>query len=207
MHVLEFQFLLIPEMKIMNKEIILITISETAYNVGFSAKLHFASFDIISKSPNRINVIVLAIGIILLTQNLSIYQDLLSAILIIMSILSIVIGLLESKCQDYEKAGKKLTEIFQQLKILSRKVEFSQYDLNEAVKELEKLTQEYNDACISDQVWFANWSAHYKFFWEQDIEWITKRRKFSFFRDKIPLDFIIISITLIASLVILLFIA
>ena len=47
----------------MDKNDLLKHIAETGYNVGFGAKLHFATYDIVDKTPGLIGFISTAVGI------------------------------------------------------------------------------------------------------------------------------------------------
>ncbi|MDD2815100.1 MAG: hypothetical protein PHP00_05095 [Thiotrichaceae bacterium] len=66
----------------MTKEDLLIkSIADTGYNVGFGAKKHFATYDIVEKMPGFINFISIVFGIyalILMVYQLSFYQHRLS---------------------------------------------------------------------------------------------------------------------------------
>ncbi len=47
----------------MNRADLLKCIAETGYNVGFGAKKHFATYDLVEKSPGWISFISIAFGI------------------------------------------------------------------------------------------------------------------------------------------------
>lgn len=46
---------------------------------------------------------------------------------------------------------------------------------------------QYYGASISKQILFSDWYAHYKFFWQYQIDWVANQKNFSFWRDKVPL--------------------
>jgi hypothetical protein len=98
---------------------------------------------------------------------------------------------------SYEKGGIKLTQIFNQLKSLYFEVKSKKGDDFDAeVAKLEELEGQYFTAAITKQVLFSDWNAHYKFFWQHQIDWVDEQKKFRFFRDKIPLSFYITVIIL-----------
>jgi len=54
---------------------------------------------------------------------------------------------------------------------------------------LDAIQQEFFSAGETKQILFADWYAHYKFFWQHQIEWIDEQKHFRFWRDKVPLSF------------------
>ena len=69
------------------------------------------------------------------------------------------------------------------------------------VKEFSELESRYYPACISKQILFSNWYAHYKFYWEHQIDWVNEQLNFNFFRDKIPLSLWLTMLTVITGLI------
>ena len=47
----------------MNKSNLLMSIAETGYNVGFGAKKHFATYDIVQKAPGWIAFVSFVVGV------------------------------------------------------------------------------------------------------------------------------------------------
>lgn len=99
-----------------------------------------------------------------------------------------------------EQAGVQLTQLFNELKALYLKVK----DLDETAdctayqETLSQIESRYYPICISKQILFSNWYAHYKFYWEHQIGWVNEQLKFSLLRDKIPLSLSIYVVILIA---------
>lgn len=185
----------------MNKEDLLKHIAETAYNVGFGAKKHFATYDIVAKAPGAISFLSLAFGIYaLIFESLSAKHF--SATLIILGIMGLYIFLYDSKKNEYSLNGQKLTDLFNELKRLYGKTKSSDGPFDEQIKKLEEIEQEYTSISSSHQILFSNWYAHYKFFWEQQIGWIDEQLNFRFLRDKIPLSLSISVIAFIAMFII-----
>ncbi len=57
----------------------------------------------------------------------------------------------------------------------------------ESLAEYYKIETEYYAVSISEQILLSDWYAHYKFFAQQQIDWIEKYRPFRF-TDKVPLS-------------------
>ena len=54
---------------------------------------------------------------------------------------------------------------------------------------------------MSKQILFSDWYAHYKFFWQHQIEWVDEQKKFDFFRDKVPLSLYVFIAALILMVI------
>lgn len=173
----------------MNKSDLLQSIAEKGYDVGFGAKKHFATYDIIDKAPGLISFSSMAFGILALAVK-GLSTELISAIFIILGVVGLYISLYDHKKSSYEQSGVALTKLYNELKILYFKVKNidEESDFSEFQKELADIESRYYPACISKQILFSNWCAHYKFYWELQIEWLNEQLKFSLFRDKIPLS-------------------
>jgi hypothetical protein len=172
----------------MTKQDLLKHIADTAYNVGFGAKKHFATYDITAKVPGFIGFVSTAVGVFGLVFDL-LSTKTLSAAFIVLGIMGISITLYDHKKEKYAEAGTKLTQIFNRLKALYFNVKAAQeMDLPKFEQELESIEVEYSKIGISDQMLFSGWLAHYKFFWEHQIDWIDEQKHFRLFRDKLPLS-------------------
>ena len=173
----------------MNKLDLLKSIAEKGYDVGFGAKKHFAPYDIIEKAPGLISYSSMAFGILALAIK-ELPTDLFSAIFIVLGVVGLYISLYDHKKSSYEQSGVALTKLYNELKALYFKVKNinEERDCSDLHKELSDIENRYYQECISKQILFSNWYAHYKFFWEHQIEWVNEQLKFSFFRDKIPLS-------------------
>lgn len=171
----------------MSKEGFLRNIAETAYNVGFGAKKHFATYDITLKAPGLIGFISFAFGVFAL-----IYDDLnikaISATFLVLGISGIYISRYESGRDEYANNGKQLTDLFNDLKRLYYRLSGDEPLTQEHRDELARIERAYTEVSCPHQMIFSNWYAHYKFFWEQQIGWIDEQLHFKFLRDKIPLS-------------------
>ncbi|ENU58556.1 MULTISPECIES: SLATT domain-containing protein [Acinetobacter] len=187
----------------MNKAELLRYIAETGYNVGFGAKKNFATYDLIEKMPGWIGFISTAVGILgLIIDALS--TKLVSAIFVIIGICGLYISFYDKDKNRYENAGKELTKLFNELKslyfdvkCLSENSDVSAYQVR-----IQDIETRYFSLCISKQILFSNWYAHYKFFWEHQISWIDEQLKFRFIRDKIPLSLIFILVAFVFGIVV-----
>ena len=171
----------------MNRSDFLKCIAETGYNVGFGAKKHFATYDLVEKSPGWISFISIAFGIYSLAfKELS--TSFLSASFTVLGVVGLYVSMYDAKKSDYEKAGVELTKIYNQLRALYYSVQSKSDsdDLTNLISEYQQLESQYYSVGLSKQILFSDWYAHYKFFWQHQIEWVDEQSNFSFFRDKVP---------------------
>src|SRR5690554_5857570 len=183
---------------LMNKEDLLKNIAETAYNVGFGAKKHFATYDIVEKTPGLISFFSMAFGIYALVFD-KLSTKFLSASFIILGIIGLYITLYDSKKDIYEKNAIELTKLFNEL----RKLYFwtknsNEENLSQCEQDLSDLQNRFYQNCCSKQILFSEWYAHYKFFWQHQIDWVDEQLQFKFLRDKVPLTF---TLTIFGALV------
>jgi hypothetical protein len=172
----------------MNKQELLTYIAIAGYDVGFGAKKHFASFDIIEKGPGWLGFVSLIGGIYgLFVPFWSLTH--VSAVFVVFGVVSLYIGLYGAEKQRYEEAGKKLTQGFHDLHVLYRTVKgmSDNADVSTQLQQAQKIRSDVLACCISKQIFLSDWYAHFKFFWQAQIDWIDESRPFRFFRDKIPL--------------------
>lgn len=173
----------------MNKESLLQLIAEAGYNVGIGAKKHFASYDMIEKLPGLIGLLSILIGVLALIKPDLSTQDI-SAFVLILGVIGLYISQHSSGKERFSKTGSELTVIFDNLKVLYHKVKNKTVDdVEDELQELEVLQAEFNSQAIHNQLVLSDWYAHYKFFWQHQIEWVDEQKKFKFWRDKIPLSF------------------
>lgn len=179
----------------MNKDDLLRQIAETAYNVGFGAKKHFATYDIVDKSPGRIGFLSMAVGIFSLVFD-TLSSKSISAFFTVFGIAGLYIDFYKESKLAYEEKGIFLTKLFNDLKKLYFKTKSVQNSDFEAIqKELSEIEDKFYSNCISKHIVFSDWYTHYKFFWQHQIDWVDEQKNFRLFRDKIPL-----SLTLTVSL-------
>ena len=171
----------------MTKEMILKSLATNGYNVGFGAKKNFASYDLVIKLPSWIGFITLALGIIQLGYPVIGNCKWLSTILILVSVAALYINVFNSTADNFEKEGIRLTQLFNRLRNLYLKIKGSdKNDFIEEVNEMNSIMNEFYSNVISKQVFMSQWFAHFKFFYEMQIDWVDEQLKFGFFKDKIP---------------------
>ncbi len=182
----------------MKRDDLLKCIADTGYNVGFGAKKHFATYDLVEKSPGWISFLSIAFGIFCLAfQGLS--TNFLSALFTILGVTGLYVSMYDAKKSDYEKAGVELTKIYNELKTLYYSVRNKNNtdDLSLLIEEHRQLENQYYSVGLSKQILFSDWYAHYKFFWQHQIDWVDEQKNFNFFRDKVPLSFYMFLVALI----------
>lgn len=182
----------------MKRDDLLKCIADTGYNVGFGAKKHFATYDLVEKSPGWISFLSIAFGIYSLAfKELS--TNFLSASFTVLGVVGLYISMYDAKKSEYEMAGVELTKIYNQLRTLYYSVQSKSDsdDLSLLVGEYRQLENQYCSVGLSKQILFSDWYAHYKFFWQHQIDWVHQQKKFNFFRDKVPLSFYIFLLALI----------
>jgi hypothetical protein len=172
----------------MNKNNLLNQIADAAYNVGFGAKKHFATYDIVEKVPGLIAFFSMGMGIFGLVFN-CLSTKFLSATFLVLGIAGFYIERYHTDKDQYAKKGTELTQLYSNLKSLYYGVKSSDSDgLSKHEEELKRILENYNENCLYKQIMFSDWYAHYKFFWQHQIDWIDDQKHFTFWRDKVPLS-------------------
>jgi hypothetical protein len=164
-------------------------IAETAYNVGYGAKVNFATFDILEKGPGLLTFVTLAVGVYaLVVPALSV--AFVGASMVVLGIISLYIELHKAHRSNYDDIGKELTGHFYALKKLYFVTQSrpSDADFTDLIAEYDAIQAKAVNLSSSKQILLADWYAHYKFFWQQQIEWVDEQKKFKLFRDKVPLS-------------------
>ncbi len=173
----------------MTKADLLKHIAQTGYNVGYAAKKHFATYDMAAKAPGCISFLTFCVGLFFLLIDFT-AKKYFSAACIILGVLGLRISMWDGKKESYIDVGRGLTGLFNNLKALYMQVKASdQSDLSSFEVQLTTLEIEFNRICLGNQMLFSDWYAHYKFFWQQQIDWIDEQLHFRLFRDKLPLSF------------------
>lgn len=175
-------------MSTLTKQELLKYIAVAGYDVGFGAKKHFASYDIIEKGPGWLGFISLVGGIYSLFVPFWTTTHI-AAIFVIFGVVSLYIGFYGADKERYEEAGKELTQGFHDLQVAYREVKSMPdvSDFSTLLKQVQDISSRALAKSVSKQVFLSDWYAHYKFFWIAQVDWIHEARPFSFWRDKIPL--------------------
>lgn len=185
----------------MNKENLLKMIAESGYNLGYGAKKHFATFDLIEKAPGWLGFSAFVVGIYALFIP-PLAKNEVSALMLLFAISSLYINGYNAEKIKYEEGGKRLTDCYNKLRSLYYEVKSlpDSSDFTSFVERHEKLYEGAFAHTVSKQIFLSDWYAHYKFFWQQQIEWIDEQKHFTLLRDKLPLTFsFVVSVTAIAS--------
>ena len=173
----------------MIKDDLLKCIAETGYNVGFGAKKNLATYDLVEKLPGWISFVSIAFGIYSLVFD-AISTKFLSATFTLVGVIGLYVIMYDAKKNEYKTAGDELTKIYNQLRTLYYSVQgkSNSDDLTFLIEEYRQLENRYCSVGLGKQMLFSDWCAHYKFFWQHQIEWVDEQKKFNFFRDKVPLS-------------------
>lgn len=172
----------------MNREQLLKEIAGTGYNVLYSAKKHFATYDIVEKAPGWITVATLGVGILALVVP-ALTNNVLAAAILIVGIASIYFNPFQDRRMDYADTGGKLISNFNKLRGIYYDVKGRPED--SVVDDLEAryltVLSESEDIWFHKHIFLSDWYAHYKIFWQAQIGWLDEQLHFKFWRDKIPL--------------------
>ena len=189
----------------MDKEDLLMHVAETGYNVGFGSCKHFATFDIVSKTPGWIGFMSIAFGVYALIFD-SLADKFYSATFVVIGVIGLYVAFYDEGKSNYESAGIKLRRLYNNLRQLYYRVKSSNpTDFDGLLQELKDIESEYYSTAITKQILFSDWYAHFKFFWQLQIEWVDEKKKFTFFRDKIPLSAYLILSLIVIFLVVIVF--
>lgn len=179
----------------MSKDALLKLIAESGYNIGYAAKKHLATYDIVEKLPGWIAVISLAAGVFALVVP-QLAANYVSATFIVIGIASLFINFYTEQKDAYAMAGSNLTTQFHELRVLYQLVKSmpDTGDFNVALAEMRTIQAAAQQLNLKKQIFMSDWYAHYKFFWQSQIGWMDEQLHFRLVRDKFPLSF---SVTLI----------
>ena len=180
----------------MEKNDLLKQIAQKGYDIGFGAKKHLATYDIVCKAPGLIGFLSISIGIVTLVFEISSFE-IVPVFLIILGLTIPHVNLYNETKETYNNAGKEITKLFDKVKILYFELKSENANTEKIKADLQTIINEYHNISISKQIIFSDWYAHYKFFRQMQIGWIEEQISFTFLRDKIPLPLSIIGILLI----------
>lgn len=174
----------------MNQNSLLHLIAETGYNVGYAAKKHLATFDMVEKVPGWIGLFSLAAGIYALFVPV-LDQKPVAATFIVIGVASMFINFYTAEKDRYAKVGSDLTGKFHELRLLYQAVKSqpANVDLDQFVEQHNQILASALSLGIPKQIFLSDWYAHYKFFWQAQTEWMNEQLQFKLIRDKLPLSF------------------
>lgn len=186
----------------MNKELLLKDIAESGYNIGYAAKKHLATYDIVEKAPGWISILSFSFGVLAIVVP-QLNNNILAAFLLIIAYAVFYFNSYQDGRQEYSKVGSRLTTTFTTLRSLlyeakSRDESASFDDIEVRYREL---LDESQSIGISKQIFLSDWYAHYKFFWQAERSWLEEYRPFTFWRDKIPLSATLTGIAMVVAII------
>jgi hypothetical protein len=176
----------------MTKDGLLKMIAESGYNIGYAAKKHLATFDIVEKVPGWLALLSIAAGIgALFIPELE--QKFVSATFLVLGVASLFINFYMQDKDKYAKAGDSLTGKFHELRALYQhvKAEPDMADMSAFTTMHDRIQAEALAFGIPKQIFLSDWYAHYKFFWQAQTGWMDEQLQFKFWRDKMPLGLIL----------------
>ncbi|WP_138091020.1 SLATT domain-containing protein [Halalkalibacterium halodurans] len=187
----------------MNKEYLLRSLAENGYNVLFGAKKHFATYDIVQKTPGRLAFLTLSVGIWQIYYPDFIFSKELSVFLIILGITALTISQYNSEKEQYKERGNELIQMHNQLRNIYyciKSDEDGNVNLSDQERQMNEIMGNFYDQNITKQIFLSDWYAHYKFFYQSQYEWINEQKQFSW-RDKFPVSFRFVAFLVIVWIV------
>jgi hypothetical protein len=177
----------------MTKDALLKLIAESGYNVGYAAKKHLATFDIVEKVPGWIGLISLGVGIYALIFP-SLEQKPFSAAFILIGVASLFINFYSADKDKYAQVGGNLTQKFHELRVLYQLVKSQPpgTNMDPFIATHQQIQSDALQLGIPKQIFLSDWYAHYKFFWQAQTGWMHEQLHFKLVRDKLPLSFIVL---------------
>lgn len=182
----------------MNKDALLKLVAETGYNIGYAAKKHLATYDIVEKLPGWIALVSLSAGVFALCVP-ALTVNYVSAVFIVIGIASLFLNFYTDQKEAYATAGHSLTSLFHELRFLYQEVKSlpDGTDFTHQLAKVKDIQTQAQSVNIKKQVFLSDWYAHYKFFWQSQTGWMDEQLKFKFMRDKVPLGVSAIGIAIL----------
>jgi hypothetical protein len=174
----------------MKKEPLLLLIAETGYNVGYGAKKHFATLDIVEKLPGWVTLFSAAAVIFSLFVP-ELEKKWITAAFAVISFSMGAVLLYDRDKTKYAEAGSQLTEKFHDLRMLYQavKCEPDGAELPTHTQQHEAIQAAALKIGLPRHIFLSDWYAHYKFFWQLQTKWMDEQLHFKLIRDKLPLGF------------------
>lgn len=183
----------------MERSYFLRELAQTGYNIGYAAKKHLATYDIVEKAPGWISLITLGFGVFALVIP-ELENHVLAAVLLLIGISAFYFNSYQDQRSRYESVGSRLTTLFTELRGLyyEAKGRHDGDNLADLETRYHEALAESQSIGISKQIFLSDWYAHYKFFWQAQTNWVDEQLHFKLWRDKIPLSLSITVLVLIA---------
>ncbi len=187
----------------MKRELLLLEVAQTGYNIGYGAKKNLATYDILEKAPGWIVFGTLGVGIFALF-NPTLENKYIAAAVLLVGIGALYFNTYQREKDNYAKVGSELTSLFTALRSIYYEIKGADRehwaDSDELVLRYRAILRESQAIGITRQIFLSDWYAHYKFFWQAQTDWLDEQLHFRFWRDKIPLTATLVGIVLAAAL-------
>lgn len=170
-----------------DKTTVQLQIARAGYDIGFGSKKHFATYDLIEKTPGWLAFLSLIGGLWALFVP-AMESKHLGALFIVFSFVTFYINQYAADKAKYRKVGVALIKIYHQLAALAAtlKSQPADGDFQAAFDEANRLRDEAIELGVTKQIFAADWYAHFKFFFQTQHDWVDEQLHFGFFKDKIP---------------------
>lgn len=161
--------------------------AQIGYNLAFGTKRHFATYDIVEKTPAYFGVFSFAVGIAFLIYKNDSLATFIGASSSVIGFALLYLNDYLNEKEKYMSIGKQLNILYDKVHELYEKVQSCQEDEFPTIEsDLTKINDEFQKISIHKQVFFSNESAHFKLFWESQPKWFVDELGLTFWKDKIP---------------------
>lgn len=161
--------------------------AQLGYSIGFGTRRHFATYDIVEKTPAYFGVITFALGIIFLTYKNDGLANLIGATTSIIGFALFYLNFYLNERDKYVETGKKLNILYGKVHSVYEKSKICpDVEIPTLENELININDEFQNISIHKQVFFSNELAHFKLFGESHSDWFADELKLTFWKDKIP---------------------
>jgi len=170
------------------RDLLLKDMAEAGYNIGYAAKKHLATYDIVEKAPGWISLGSFAVGVLALVLP-AFDNKVLAAALLVLAYALFYFNSYQDGRGRYAQVGSRLTTLFTNLRALYYEATTANPgDLPGIQAQVRAIISESQEIGISKQIFLSDWYAHYKFFWQAERSWLSDKRPFTLWRDQIPLS-------------------
>lgn len=184
----------------MNRESLRKRIAQYGYNMGFGAKRHFATYEIVEKVPAYFGVITFAFGIIFLKYQNTALADLVAVLTSSLGFAIFYLNFYSNDKEQYVETGKKINTCYSKTRSLFEKSQHChENELATLETELNGINDEFQKISIHKQVFLSNEFAHFKLFGESQSDWFVKELRLKFWKDMIPAVWRIYGVVLIIA--------
>lgn len=157
------------------------------YNIGFGARRHFATNEIVEKVPTYFGVITFAFGMIFLKYPHTGLSDFVALLTSVVGGAIVYLNFYSHAKDEYEKIGKELNTLYGQTHTMYEQLYYCEESEFPAIESsLKSIDEKLQKISIHKQVFFSNELAHFKLFGESQSDWFVDELKLTFWKDKIP---------------------